>query len=125
MALSRKDLGATVLTALAVLVFAATRERWSVWLVGDNHRWAAGAVLVLGVLACGLGCPGQDAATKLLAALGIAAGALAVLALVTGSLAALALVTADVVLLWAGSLFRHASAGASPVSVRFSERRVQ
>ena len=118
MALSRKDLGATVLTALAVLVFAATRQGWNVWLVGGSHRWAAGAVLVLGVLTCGLGSPGKDPATKLLAVLGVAAGALAVLALVTGSLAVLALLIADMVLLWAGSLVRHGSAGPIPASAR-------
>jgi hypothetical protein len=107
MALTRKDLAATVLTALAVLTFAATHEGWNVWLIGGSHRWAAGAIVVLGAFTCGLGSPGKDAATKLLAALGIAAGALAVLALVTGSLTALSLLTADIVLLWAASMVRH------------------
>ena len=35
-------------SALSVLVFAATHEGWNVWLIGDSHRWAAGAILVLG-----------------------------------------------------------------------------
>jgi hypothetical protein len=107
MALTRKDLAATVLTALAVFTFAATHEGWNVWLIGGSHRWAAGAIVVLGAFTCGLGSPGKDAATKLLAVLGIAAGALAVLALVTGSLTALSLLTADIVLLWAASMVRH------------------
>lgn len=107
MALTRKDLAATVLTALAVLTFAATHEGWNVWLIGGSHRWAAGTMLVLGAFTCGLGSPGKDAATKMLGVLGIAAGALAVFALVTGSLTALSLLTADIVLLWATSMVRH------------------
>ena len=107
MALTRKDLAATVLTALAVLAFAATHEGWNVWLIGGSHRWATGAIVVLGAFTCGLGSPGKDAATKLLAVFGIVAGALAVLALATGSLTALSLLTADIVLLWAASLVRH------------------
>jgi hypothetical protein len=107
MALTRKDLQATVLTALAVLTFAATHEGWNVWLIGGSHRWAAGAIVLLGAFTCGLGSPGKDAATKLLAVLGIAAGALAVLALVTGSLTVLSFLTLDIVLLWAASTLRH------------------
>ena len=37
----RKDLAATVATALAALVFVATHEGWNVWLIGDSYRWAA------------------------------------------------------------------------------------
>lgn len=106
-AFTRKDFEATVLTALAVLVFAATHEGWNVWLVGGSHRWAAGAITLLGVFTCALGSPGKDAATKLLATLGIAAGVLAVLALVTGSLTVLSLLIADIVLLWGASMVRH------------------
>jgi hypothetical protein len=107
MAFTRKDLAATVLTALAVLAFAATHEAWNVWLIGGSHRWAAGAITLLGAYTCGLGSPGKDAATKLLAVLGIAAGVFAVLAIVTGSLTPLSLLTADIVLLWAASMVRH------------------
>jgi hypothetical protein len=107
MAFARKDFAATVLTALAVLTFAATHEGWNVWLIGGSHRWAAGAITLLGAYTCGLGSPGKDAATKLLAVLGVAAGVLAVLALVTGSLTPLSLLTLDIVLLWAASMFRH------------------
>lgn len=108
MTLTRRDLAATALTALAVLVFAATHEGWNVWLVGGSHRWAAGAITLLGMFTCGLGSPGKDTATKLLAALGIAALVLAVLALATGSLTPLSLLVVDIVLLWAASLVRHA-----------------
>jgi uncharacterized membrane protein YphA (DoxX/SURF4 family) len=107
MAFSRRDLEATVLTALAVLAFAATHEGWNVWLIGGNHRWAAGAIALLGAVTCGLGSPGKDAATKVLAVLGIVAAVLAVLALVTGSLTPLSLLTLDIVVLWAVSTARH------------------
>jgi hypothetical protein len=107
MAFTRKDLVATLLTTLAVLAFAATHEGWNVWLIGGSHRWAAGAIALLGAFTCGLGSPGKDAASKALAVLGIGAGILAVLALVTGSLTPLSLLTADIVLLWVGSMIRH------------------
>ena len=55
MTLTRKDAVAAVLTALAVLAFVATHESWNVWLIGSSHRWAAGAIMVLGALTCGLG----------------------------------------------------------------------
>ena len=107
MALTRKDLAATVLTALAVLAFAATHQGWNVWLIGGSHRWAAGTIVLLGAFTCGLGSPGKDTATKVLAVLGVVAGVLAVLALVTGSLTPLSLLTVDIVLLWAASMVRH------------------
>lgn len=107
MGLTRKDLGATVLTALTVLVLAATQQGWNVWLVGDSHRWAAGAIVVIGAFACGLGSPGKDAASRLLAVLGVVAAGLAVAAIVTGSLTVLSLLTLAIVVLWAASLLRH------------------
>ena len=108
MALTRKDLTATLLTALVVLVFAATHEGWNVWLVGGSHRWAAAAIFLLGSMTCGLGSPSKDRATKFLAALGIAALVLAVVAIATGSLTPLSLLVVDIVALWAVSTFRHA-----------------
>jgi hypothetical protein len=107
MMLSRKDVAATALTALAVITFVATHEGWNVWLVGDSHRWAAGVILILGVLTCGLGSPGRGVVTKLLAALGVLALILAVSALATGSLTPLSLLVVDIVLLWAASSARH------------------
>jgi hypothetical protein len=114
MMLSRKDLVATALTALAVATFFATHEGWNVWLVGDSHRWAAAVISALGVLTCGLGSPGRGTATKLLATLGVVALVLAVLALVTGSLTPLSLLVVDIVLLWAASTLRHVGHGSTP-----------
>jgi hypothetical protein len=108
MTLARKDAAATALTILVVLVFLSTHEGWGVWLVGDSHRWAAGAIVLLGMATCGLGSPGEGAATRLLAALGMVAFLLAVLALATGSLTVLSLLVVDIVVLWAGSTLRHA-----------------
>jgi hypothetical protein len=105
--LSRKDVGATVLTAFVVATFAATHEGWNVWLVGDSHRWAAGVILLLGVVTCGLGSPGHDAATRLLAMLGVLALVLGLAALVTASLTLLSFLVVDIVLLWAVSTLRH------------------
>jgi hypothetical protein len=108
MALGRKDVAATALTALVVLVFLASHEGWGVPLVGDSRRWAAGAILLLGVMTCAQGSPGRDAATWLLAILGTIALVLGVLALATGSLTALSLLVVAVVALWAVSTLRHA-----------------
>jgi hypothetical protein len=107
MALGRKDAAATVITGFAVLAFLATHEGWGVPLIGDSHRWAAGAITLLGVATCALGSPGPGKATKLLAMLGVAALALAVLALATGSLTALSLLVADIVVLWGFATLRH------------------
>ncbi len=117
MALTRKDLAATVLTALAVLAFAATHQGWNVWLIGGSHRWAAGAILALGSFTCGLGSPGKGTATRILAALGLGAGILAVVAIATGSLTALSLLTLDYVLLWAASMLRHSQQGHAAAAV--------
>lgn len=107
MLLTRKDAAATLLTALAVLVFFATHEGWNVWLVGDSHRWAAGAITLLGCLTCGLGSPGKDRATKIIALLGVAALVLAILSIASGSLTLLSLLVVAYVMLWAVSLVRH------------------
>src|SRR2546425_5146104 len=104
---SRKDTAATVLTTLVVLAFLSAHEGWGVPLVGDSHRWAAGAILLLGILSCGLGSPGKGAATRLCAVLGTLALVLGVLALATGSLTPLSLLVVDVVALWAVSTFKH------------------
>ena len=106
--MTRKDAMATALTILVVLVFLSAHEGWAVWLVGGSHRWAAGAISVLGIATCGLGSPGDGAATKLLATLGVVAFLLSLLALATGSLTVLSLLVVDVVVLWAASTLRHA-----------------
>ena len=109
MSLSYKDLIATLLTALVVLVFFATHESWNVWLVGDSHRWAGGVVFLLGAMTCGLGSPTKDAFSKALGVLGALALALAIVAIATGSLTALSLLATDIVTLWAVSTYRHAA----------------
>lgn len=114
MTLGRKDVAAAALTALAVCTFFATHEGWNVWLVGDSHRWAAGVILLLGILTCSLGSPGHGRATRVLATLGVLALVLAVVALVTGSLTPLSLLVVDIVVLWAVSTLRHAGHGARP-----------
>ena len=107
MTITHKDVEATALTILVVLVYAATHEGWGVVLIGDSHRWAAGAIMLLGMATCARGTMEKGMATKLLAVLGVAALALAVLALATGSLTPLSLLVADIVLLWALSTLRH------------------
>lgn len=117
MTLTRRDLSATVSTALAVLVFAAAHEGWSVPLVGDSYRWAAAAIFVLGMSACAQGNP-LERANPFLVSLGVAALALTIATLISGSLTLLSLLTADTVLLWAlstvGHLLHHA--GGRPVA---------
>ena len=114
MTLGIKDAFATVLTGLAVLVFAATHQAWDVWLVGSSHRWAAVAILLLGMATCSLGSAelnkrrGMSTTTMLLAAVGVASLVFAVWAIATGSLTALWLLVAATVFLWAGSTLRHA-----------------
>jgi hypothetical protein len=107
MTLTRKDIVAAALTALAVLVFVATHEGWNLWLVGDSHRWAAGAIFLLGAITCGQGSPDRGIASKACAGLGILALALAITALLTGSLTPLSLLVADIVVLWAVATLRH------------------
>jgi hypothetical protein len=109
MSLNRKDVAATLLTALAVLAFFATLESWDVWLIGDSHRWAAGAIFALGSLTCGLGSPSKSAVSRLLALLGGIALVLAILSVAMGSLTPLSLLVNDIVLLWAVSTLRHAT----------------
>jgi hypothetical protein len=108
MTLTRKDLGATVLTALVVFVFAASHQGWNVWLVGGSHRWAAGAVMALGMATCALGTPGRDGMTFVLSALGTSALGLGIVAIATGSLTALSFLTLVTVVLWGLATFRHA-----------------
>ena len=107
MAATRKDLAAAGLTVLVVLTYFATRNGWSVWLVGGSHRWAAGSILALGMATCSLGSMTSGVQTSILGVLGIIALGLSVLALVTGSLTPLSWLVVDIVALWAGSTFRH------------------
>ena len=112
MTLTWKDAAATVMTTLAVLVFAAAHQSWNVWLIGSSNRWAAGAVLLLGIGACTMGTAGEEmgrhTSTRVLAAIGALSVLFGLWALAMGSLTALALVVVCIVALWAGSTLRHA-----------------
>lgn len=108
---AHKDIGAMLLTALAVVVLAATDRGWDVPLVGASHRWAAGAVLLLGMAACSLGTSRSGAGAWLLAALGAVSLVLVAVAIASGSLQALELAVAAFVALWVGSTLRHMLAG--------------
>jgi hypothetical protein len=116
MTLTRKDAAATLLTALAVLVFVAAHESWNVWPIGSSNRWAAVAITLIGAVTCGFGSAademsqegGMGPATKSLAGVGVVAGVLAIWAIVSGSLTALSLLVVAIVVLWAGSTLRHA-----------------
>jgi hypothetical protein len=102
-----KDAAATVFTALAVLVFAATHEGWNVWLVGGSHQWAAAVIAILGSATCAQGSPDDGFATKVCSALGGLALLLVLAALVFGSLTVLSLLVVDIVVLWGVSTLRH------------------
>jgi hypothetical protein len=115
MAFTWKDIAATLVTALAVLVYITTHEGWDVPLIGDSVRWATVAIVLLGAVGCALGSP-QQGGGKFLSALGVLAAVLAIVALVTGSLTPLSLLVADIVLLWLLSTLRHAFAPPRPIA---------
>ena len=107
--LTRRDATAAVLTATAVLTFAAAHEGWNVPLVGDSPRWAAVVILALGIGTCGLGRRDPSSPfTPLLSALGAAAAVLGIAAVATGSLTVLSLLVVDYAVLWAMTTFGHA-----------------
>jgi hypothetical protein len=108
MTMTRKDLEATVFTILAVAVYAAQHEGWSLPVIGDSRRWAAGAILVLGMAACSRGTHARGSMSVLPSVLGVAALVLGVAAIWTASMRSLSLLIADVVLLWVVSTWRHA-----------------
>lgn len=107
-----KDAAALGLTLVAVLTFIATHDGWNVWLVGDNHRWAAAVMLVAGLAACTLGAPDPSRAggNKLLAGMGWVALALGIAGIISGSLTVLSLLAVDTACLWALSALRHVQA---------------
>ena len=107
MKLTVKDLTATLVTALAVLTFAATHEGWNVWLVGDSRRWATGVILVLGAFGCAQGSRVEGMQARVCAGLGVLALVFAVAAFWTASLTPLSLLVLDIVLLWGISTARQ------------------
>lgn len=104
---TRSDVISTVATALAVAVYTVTHEAWRVWLVGDDHRWAAAVIVMLGVIPFGLGLDAGDGLLRAIVYLGGAAFALAIGALVSGSLTLLSLLVTVIVLIWVASLVDH------------------
>jgi len=110
MSLTRRDAASTVLAALVALVYLSNTHDWGVPLLTSN-RWAAGAVLVLGLGMCSLGSASEGATPMVvvLSVLGVAALALTVVALANGAQWALGLLALDTVVLWVGSTLRHAA----------------
>src|SRR5690348_1094998 len=108
MTLTRRDLSATLVTVLVVLTYVATHEGWGVPLVGDSHRWATGAILLLGMGTCGMGSKVSGTTMTLFGLIGTLALVMAALAFWTASLTPLSLLVACIVLLWAMSTVRHA-----------------
>jgi hypothetical protein len=108
MALTGKDLGATVVAALVVLVYAANVQDW--WYLGSN-RWASVTMAAVGALGCPLGARIEQAAPSgpivLLGLLGVAALVVSILAIVTAAQWALLTLAIVLVALWAGATLRH------------------
>ncbi len=111
MKIDRKDQAVGVLALLIAGVFVTTSAGWGVPLIGDSHRWAAVAILVLALLAGLFSAPGADRRSYTLGTLVVAAFLFAVLALATGSLVALALLVATLLALMTASTARHARTG--------------
>lgn len=108
MTLKARDAAATLPTALAVLAYTAVRQGWGVPLVGDSRRWAAAAIVLLGMASCSLGRHQAGGPTMIaLSLLGVAALLFAVLAVVTASSTWLVLLTVATVGLWLASTLRH------------------
>jgi hypothetical protein len=103
-----RDIAATLIVALAVLVFFTTHQGWGVYLIGGSHRWAAGAITILGAAAFLLAIESMGTAVVPFATLGMAEAALASLAVLTGSLTPLSLLVAAIVVVWLAATARHA-----------------
>jgi uncharacterized membrane protein len=112
MPLTRKDLAASIVAALALLVYVANAQSW--WYLGGN-RAAAVAMVVIGGVGCPLGARRQQRkeqalAIRLLGLLGLASLALAIAAIVTAEQWALTGLVTALIALWAGTTLRHARA---------------
>ena len=113
MTLTRHNAISTILASLSVLVALASQQAWGVPLIGDSHRWAAAAIVVLVVAAYLLGEPLEGWHEPVVASLGIVALALGILALATGSLVFLWMLVATIIAIRAGLTVRHARHGES------------
>ena len=110
MALTRKDLAATAIAALVVLVYVANVQGRGYL---ESNRWAAVTMLAIGAIGCPVGARivGEkltSPAIVLLSLLGLAALVFAVLAIVTAAQWTLLALAILIVSLWAGATLRHA-----------------
>jgi hypothetical protein len=99
---------ATLAVAVAVLAFFATHQAWNVYLIGGSHRWAAGAITILGAAAFVLTIPSMGDALVAFATLGVVEVVLATLAIMTGSLTPLSLLVVAIVVVWLATAARDA-----------------
>jgi hypothetical protein len=109
MTLTRKDLAASVIAALVLLVYVANAQSW--WYLGGN-RAAAVTMALVGGLGCPLGARAgeerqQTLAISLLRLLGLASLALAITAIAAAEQWALASLATLLIVLWAGTTLRH------------------
>lgn len=114
MALTRKDIGATLFTAAAVGSYIAYLRDADITLI-SSVRGTAGVVLLLGIF----GCAFSDASTlsrgteaggyrALMATLASITGIAAVLAIILGNAVMLAILVSGTGLLWLTATLRHA-----------------
>jgi FtsH-binding integral membrane protein len=119
MTLTRRDLGATVLAALVVLIYVANVQGW--WYLGSN-RWAAVTMLAIGAISCPLGArideieKGVTTPIVLLGLLGVTALVLGLIAIVTAAQWALSALAIVLIVLWAGTTLRHATTQPRPIA---------
>ena len=119
MTLTRRDLGATVLAALVVLVYVANVQ--DSWYLGSN-RGAAVTMLAIGAISCPLGArideieTGMTTPIVLLGFLGVTALVLGIIAIVTAAQWALAALAIVLIVLWAGTTLRHAATPPRPIA---------
>jgi hypothetical protein len=100
-----RDIVATVLTALAVIAYAATHEEWNVYLIGGSHRWATGAIVLLGAAVFAIEAFRASVPPMLFAMLGTLAVVMAGLAFWTASLTPISILAAAVACLWLATTF--------------------
>lgn len=101
-----KDITGTVLCVLTVLVYATTHEEWGVWLIGSNHRWATGAIVLLGSAVFVVAGSMQAMADSTLAILTSLAVVLAAGSFASGSLTPLSLLVVVIVVVWLVAVVR-------------------
>lgn len=69
-----RDIAATLIVALVLLVLFTTQQGWGVYLIGGSHRWAAGVTTILGATAFLLAIPSMRTAVVPFATLAIGGG---------------------------------------------------